>query len=85
MQSTSEAEIASLGRKILESGEDIGLLHLIPLPHPTISNSDLHETATSNTSVRESKLLEIQSQPQPTYLQHLQPSFSLQYNTMQIK
>ena len=41
MQSISEADIASLGQKIIESGEDIGLLHLLPLPLPAPSYSDL--------------------------------------------
>ena len=62
MQSTSEAEIASFGRKIIESGKDIGLLHLLPLPLPATSSSDM---TLAPPLVKESIVQEIQPQPQP--------------------
>ena len=64
MQSTSGAEIKSLGQKIIESGEDIGLLHLLPLSLPAPSNSDM-TLPPPPPMVRDLTLIEIQAQPQP--------------------
>ena len=64
MQSTSNTEIVSLGQKMVENGEDIGLIHLLPIPLPAPSNLD-PTLPPPPSLVRESILKELQNKPQP--------------------
>ena len=63
MQSTSHTKIASLRQKIIESGEDIGLIHLLPITLPAPSNLD-PTLPPPPSLVRELILKELQNKPQ---------------------
>ena len=85
---TSESEIQSLGKKLIETGEDISLLHLLPLPLPA-QDARLSLPSTPP-DVREVIMNEISLQPQPIN-HHCIAEFaikflrSLKYTPSQIK
>ena len=90
LTSTSETEIASLRDRLMETGKDIALLHLLPLSFPTPINTATASLPLPPQVKREAILNELALQPQPVSIHCIAAAAmkflgSLQYLPDQVK